>query len=49
MSAMRTKLGCVAPRHRLDLALGMILLSALSLLTAKKFLSPAERGPDGVR
>jgi hypothetical protein len=44
MSTMRTKLGCVAPRHRRDLALGMILLSCTKLADGEKISEPRGTG-----
>jgi hypothetical protein len=44
MSTMRTKLGCVAPRHRRDLALGMILLSCTKLADGEKIPEPRGTG-----
>ena len=44
MSTMRTKLGCVAPRHLRDLALGMILLSCTKLADGEKIPEPRRTG-----
>jgi hypothetical protein len=41
---MRTKLGCVAPRHRRDLTLGMILLSCTELADGEKISEPRGTG-----
>jgi len=44
MSTMRTTLACVAPRHRRDLALGMILLSCTELADGETIPEPRGTG-----